>query len=198
MEKTISQFIPIIVIFVLLSYPLTATLIAHSILGRFIAVAIILFYTSVDKYLGLFVCGLVIYYYQLELDNVFIEKMTNVIIPIPPTTCKPTKPPVSEIGTLLNNSYKQFTYYKTLYDDFFKPDDYDIGIAKEFRKQYCSSNGELIYKNSIINPNMISHVFPEIKFNNSRCNPCDKSCSYSIIESKIIAEEQMRPISTLP
>ena len=64
--RLIEEFLPIIIIFSLLAYPKTAVKFSHSILGRFIAVSTIIFYSSIDKYLGLFVCGLVIYYYQMD------------------------------------------------------------------------------------------------------------------------------------
>jgi hypothetical protein len=203
MEAIINQFIPIIIIFILLSHPESVAKFSHSILGKFIAVSIIIYYSSLNKYLGILVCGLVIFYYQTDYvesfdllkkeglentyQNPFIDNtsINNVI----ETTG-------NNISTLLNNSYKQFTYYTDLYKDVPKPK-VSSPSETEFRKEYCDEKGNLTYKNSIINLEMISFLFPELKFDKDKCNPCSNTCKFSIIESKLVTQEKMKPISTI-
>jgi hypothetical protein len=102
----------------------------------------------------------------------------------------------NNITTLLNNSYAQFTYYTDLYKDVPKPI-VSSPSESDFRKEYCDAKGNLTYKNSIINLEMISFLFPEIKFDKDKCNPCSHTCKFSIIESKLQTQEKMKPISTL-
>jgi hypothetical protein len=42
---------------------------------------------------------------------------------------------------------------------------------------------------------MTDHVFREIQFptNSSKCNPCEESCEFSIVEERLNREEQLRP-----
>jgi hypothetical protein len=74
MKYTILQFIPIIILFLLLSYPEQFVLFSNLSFGRLIAVLIIIFYSSLDKYMGLFVCGLVILFYQSD----YVENMRAI------------------------------------------------------------------------------------------------------------------------
>jgi len=73
MKTTVAQFIPIIVIITLLSYSKEFVNMSTTILGKIFAICIVLFYTSLDKYMGLVLCLLVIVYYQSD----FVESMLN-------------------------------------------------------------------------------------------------------------------------
>lgn len=204
MEAIINQFIPIIIIFTLLSHPETVAKFSHSILGKCIAVSLIIYYSSLNKYLGILVCGLVIFYYQTEYVEGFdllynSEGMENLYQnPFIDNTSihNVMETTGNNITTLLNNSYAQFTYYTDLYKDVPKPI-VSSPSETDFRKEYCDAKGNLTYKNSIINLEMISFLFPEIKFDKDKCNPCSHTCKFSIIESKLVTEEKMKPISTI-
>jgi hypothetical protein len=76
-------------------------------------------------------------------------------------------------------------------------------LIDKFREDNCSSvikNGKLgsvlKYKDMTVRPDYAEHVFTELEFKNGPCNPCNKSCGLSIIESKIKTETAMIPIST--
>jgi hypothetical protein len=43
---------------------------------------------------------------------------------------------------------------------------------------------------------MAEHIFSELKFKNGTCNPCSKTCDFSIIESRIKTEDELKPINT--
>ena len=73
MKTTVAQFIPIILIITLLSYSKEFVNMSNTILGKIFAICIVLFYTSLDKYMGLVLCLLVIVYYQSD----FVESMLN-------------------------------------------------------------------------------------------------------------------------
>jgi hypothetical protein len=54
---------------------------------------------------------------------------------------------------------------------------------KMLMKDKCK-NGVLMHKGIPVKTEMISHVYPEIKFPNDKaCNPCDETCEFSIIEN---------------
>jgi hypothetical protein len=73
MEKLLLQFIPIMIVFFLLTYFKGVAKFSRTILGKILAVSVILFYSSIDRLYGLLICGLVILYYQSD----FIENMLN-------------------------------------------------------------------------------------------------------------------------
>jgi hypothetical protein len=76
MKANIKDFIPIILIYLLICVPGKVIPISHTYLGRFIAVLIIVFYAKMDVVLGLFVCVAIIYYYQME-EYEYMLNMTD-------------------------------------------------------------------------------------------------------------------------
>ena len=74
MNKILSQFIPILILFLLLAYSQDFVSFSYTILGKLLAICIIIYYTILDKKIGLLVCALIIYYYQNEV----IENMLNM------------------------------------------------------------------------------------------------------------------------
>ena len=196
MKYTIAQFIPIILLFFILKYSNHMAMFSHTILGKLIAVLIIIFYTYLDKTIGLFICSIIILYYQS--DNV--ENMLNM------NTELNTLENMDNMG---NNEMIDKTSilddiayvpnketHGVSYTDIYKeqsPINYEL--EEQFRKQNCNGN-VLKYKEMKVKNEMAQHVFPQMKqTNNSTCNPCDKKCHFSIIESKIETEIEMKPIS---
>ena len=71
-----------------------------------------------------------------------------------------------------------------------------VNKHKTFRDSNCS-NGKLAYKGVPVNVEMAEHVFPVLKFNGSPCNPCDTTCAFSILDSKLRNEDDLtRPKSS--
>jgi hypothetical protein len=68
------NFLPIIIIFLLVSYSDIMAEWSHTILGKFLAVALIIFYTKIDVLSGLVVCSLIILYYQTDYVEGFAPK----------------------------------------------------------------------------------------------------------------------------
>ena len=163
--KTLAQFIQIIIIFLLLSFASPFVTFSYSILGKLMAVIIIIFYTYLDKMVGLFVCGLFILYYQSD----FLENMLN-----------------------MNN--ENMTNYKDLYDNNENANT-NTKAQDQFREQNCV-NHNLKYKDMNVKADFAEHVFPELQYKNDTCNPCNRACKFSIIESKSNTEKLMIPKST--
>lgn len=172
MTSTIAQFIPIIFIFVLLSNYTGCILFSHTILGKLLAICVIVFYTAIDKTVGLFVCAIVIVFYQMDcVENVLnIENYGNID---------------GKYRSVAENfeSYQESKDTKELMAT-------DPTAQQQFLKTQCK-DGSLTYKDLNVKNEMAEHVFPELKFNNKPCNVCSSGCSFSIIESKLRAEKEL-------
>jgi hypothetical protein len=220
MKNIISQFIPIVIIFLLLSYSDEIAIFSHSILGKMISILIIGYYTVIDKYVGLLVCILFIFYYQTD----YVESMLNINESMwdwrvdhdfvddysyletfselkPGCNCGSPKPLQEakkedklEEEDMILKGYENFENYRELYEDKSEPANEDV--KNTFRKENCSSKGVLQYKNMEVKNDMAEHVFPELKFKNGTCNPCSNTCDFSIIESRIKTENELKPINT--
>ena len=82
-----------------------------------------------------------------------------------------------------------FESYKSLYPVI---NIEDFNAAKdEFIKEKCR-NGVVMYKDMPVKPEMVDHIFSEIHFTTkTKCNPCDRTCAYSIVENKLATEEEL-------
>jgi len=74
-KNIIFQFIPIIIIFMFTVYPNVAIFWSNTILGKIIATAIVLFYSTVDVSYGIMASLLIVLYYQM--GNQYSEGMEN-------------------------------------------------------------------------------------------------------------------------
>ena len=82
-----------------------------------------------------------------------------------------------------------FESYKNLYP-VINIEDFNAA-KKEFIKEKCR-NGVIMYKDMPVKPEMVDHVFSEVNFTtDTKCNPCDRTCAYSIIENKLATEEEL-------
>jgi len=226
MKYFVAQFIPIIIVYLLLTYTKTSVLISKTILGRFLAVLAVIYYTYLDKYLGLFVCALVITYYQSDYiegfdisnDPILETSLHDIPMDIPPFVEMPQhhslleNHPVTQAITQLvkdkvskdkANKKKTEEKSKPAKQDKKKPaskskkEGFDKNVEGEFRKQYCQK-GVLRYKNCKVKPDMTELVFPEVKMtSDKKCNVCNEGCDFSIIESKLRTEEELKPINTM-
>ena len=264
MKQIIIKLLPIIIVFLLVVYSREFVELSHTILGKFMAVSIIVFYIKCDILYGLLACLLVIFYYQSD----FVEQYDNVrVIDLegfqegakskkkkskskskssskPASSTDPESPEeieqqanaelaiaeaeeakanaekaaaeaeeaasnaekaktdaeVAEIEkekaqiTLYSTQDEQFVNYNELYPDLavaHMQNDHKINDVKSyFKKQYCKK-GELKYKNILVKNEMVTHIFPEVNFENGPCNPCLDTCKYSIIEEKMKTEDEL-------
>jgi hypothetical protein len=63
----------------------------------------------------------------------------------------------------------------------------------EFIKEKCKK-GVLMYKDLPVKSEMADHIYSEIKFNTKqKCNPCDRTCDYNIVEAKLKTEQELIP-----
>ena len=198
MKKIIAQFIPIVIIFILLSYFKGVVKFSHTILGKLLAICIIVFYTILDKIVGALVCAFVILYYQSDT----VENMLNMDLEdVPENNDAHTEPYEMVDDTIyLTTEEKEekkklkegMVNYVELYGNDYNKDILikNETLQDEFRNNNCVK-GELMNKDVKVNYEMTEHVFPEIKFRRGFCNPCLKDCEFSIIEKKLATEDKL-------
>jgi len=209
--EIIIQFIPIIIIFTLLKFSKEFVNFSFTILGKLIAILIIIFYSAIDIMVGLCVCGLVILYYQSD----YVENMLNIsdvlqvddVLPnISGSEIDYDVVGIPDDGMYLvpmatHNAIKkprQKNHLKKCQnkcEGMTNSDNYKPDLIEQFKKENCAG-GELKYKDMNVKNDMTEHVFSELVFDNRPCNACNNTCKYSIIEGKIKTEEKMTPIST--
>lgn len=198
MINTVAQFIPIVVIYLLLSQYKGCILFSHTILGKLLAVSLILFYASIDKIIGLFVCALLMLFYQMDCINFVLNNEAFDDIKGQTTQelleeKRPPPPKYKETKTAKSSNKEDietFENYNTTYgsEEAFIVDE---TVQNAFRDQNCKK-GLLKYKNMTVNNEMASHVFPEVTFKDEHCNACNPTCKFSIIEAKFKAENKIK------
>jgi hypothetical protein len=185
--QTISQIIPIVLIICYLLFPTHFIDTSKTYLGKIIVIFIICVYTLQDTLHGLLICLLVILYYHQDVET-FVSKSTQYYVEYIP---KPSRK-MDTLGLFENNLEKDFTSVSTAYPDHLKP----IKKASEalFRKEKCHGS-KVTYKNQTMKNQMITHVYPELQFNDGVCNPCDPTCHFGI-NKKQKEESKLKPINS--
>ena len=178
-NSVVMQFIPIFLILAYVTHQYEFTMLSHSILGKMFAVVLILYYTRMDFVYGTVCCAVVIWYYQqTEMEGFELEK-------------KKKDDFVADDGTNLptleeSPSFEGFETSILTIDQFNTAKD-------EFIKEKCK-NGVLMYKDFPVKSEMADHVYSEIKYNGkNKCNPCDRTCDYNIVEAKLDTENKLVP-----
>ena len=196
MEKTIFQFIPIILIFLFLRYTENTVVVSHTVLGKLFAVSLILFYTKIDVMYGLIVCLLVIFYYQSDYvegmkssdetkDKTDTKDKTEHMTDEEDNTKDKTEHMTDEeheTNTKSKDKSEGFTEYAQMYQT--PPSEFGQSVLdthdtqkREFIQQHCDHQ-TLKYKNQPVRPDATEHIFNEIAFAETPCNVCSKGCPF--------------------
>jgi hypothetical protein len=186
------NFIPIFLLFALLTYSEKFIHISGSVLGKLVAVFIILFYSSIDIIHGILAAGLIILYYQSDIVEGMITRNDYESLP---THIESVAVPV-EFPTLLATD-KSLSYLSQ----------YEVPILgntpglqesekADFRKKYCKK-GHLTTKEQNVRTDMTEHIYPEVSYVSDKCNICDSTCNFIIKDNMITTEvkEGFAPIS---
>lgn len=186
-RRIIFQFLPMILIFLFLKSPKKFAQLSNGVLGKLLAIIIILFYISIDKIYGVFVCVLIIFYYQSD----FMEKMCEGS-PTIETMIDLSNVEIPKDGNILYGPdlEKSQEAFENLEDAYPEMDEDNTPSEKEekFCKVHCK-NGHLINKGQIVNPEMAEHVYPQIE-SKSHCNICDPTCKFKVIENRFVGKTQ--------
>ena len=179
-NSVVMQFIPIMLILGYTTYRHEFVKLSYSILGKLFAVMLIFYYTRIDFIYGTICCILVILYYQqTEIEGFSMEETKEK---------DKKKEEVVDDGTNLplEEGFETFEPPIITIDQFNAAKD-------EFIKEKCK-NGVLMYKDFPVKSEMADHVYSEIQFDGkSKCNPCDRTCDYNIIEAKLETEKKLIP-----
>lgn len=186
-----AQFIFIILLIFFVLFPTQFILESNTILGKLIAIFIIVLSTKIHFIYGLFLCLLIVFYYQsdyvyniIQSENfqpsISLEEDGHLYLDL-------NEKMVNKEPMVNSNTDNIKTDYLKV-DDAYSKQKLPIQSEAEtiFRNQKCNPNLELVYKKQIIRQNdLIPTIFPEIDFvdNNNPCNPCDLSCPFSIKSS---------------
>ena len=186
-NSVVMQFIPIFLILFYATYRHEFTKLSHSILGKLFAVMLILYYTRMDFVYGTVCCAIVIGYYQQTEVEGFNQKNLDE------KEDKKEKE-VGEDGTNLPEM-DESTSLESFESSIITVDQFNVA-KDEFIKEKCK-NGILMYKDFPVKSEMADHVYSEIKYNGkNKCNPCDRTCNYNIIEAKQETEKKLVPKSS--
>jgi len=173
----IMQFVPIVLLLVYLVYPYKFHIASNSVLGKLSAIMMIMYYTRMDFIYGTLCCFLVILYYQIEERENFEPSPTEASHVVKKDETKEedeTKDSIRSDPEIM--TIEQFNDAKD-----------------EFIKEKCKK-GVLMYKDLPVKSEMADHIYSEIKFNTKqKCNPCDRTCDYNIIEAKLKTEQELIP-----
>jgi hypothetical protein len=187
----IMQFLPIALILVYFSYPSTFKQVSRGILGKLFAAMLVLYYTRQHFVFGTLACLLVIAYYNFLDDVETFEEGAKEEEDKKEAKEEDKKEEVVE-------EVMEEEAFSLLQDDkssIITIDNFNT-VRDEFIKEKCK-NGVLMYKDFPVKSEMADHVYSEIKFTtNKKCNPCDRTCDYNIVEAKLKMQESLMPKSS--
>jgi hypothetical protein len=214
-DEQIVEWVTIIAICLFVYFPYEMIELSETSLGKLFFVTMVVYYSMVDPIYGIIACCVVIVYYQLELyhsviaihrDTLLSENMTSmqeslsIEVPKNEPDFKTLKMVVESYvpGESDIYSYTPGSSSKNYYETELLRGTNKKELLEHFRKSNCDVNGKLKYKGGTVRPEMSDHVFREIQFpnNSAKCNPCDPTCEFSIIEERINREEDLRPSSS--
>ena len=209
--EQIVEWVTILTIFAFASYPTEMVYLGETSLGKLFVAAIIIYYTMVDVVYGLVACAIAIVYYQLDLYNSYVSLHRDTLLRESMIAMEH-----SIVENTENNKYRDSKFvgfsagdsriYSYIPHELFANSNESailngskkMELLAFFRKEHCDEKGRLMHKGAPVRPEMADHVFREIQFpsDSAKCNPCDKSCDFSIIEERISKEDDLiRPVS---
>ena len=223
-DEQIVEWVTIIAIFLFACFPYEMIELSETSLGKLFFIFIILYYAMVDPVYGIIACSIVIVYYNLDLYKSIVAIHRDTLLSENMTVMQnemnrdlednDTIKSEDENDSMKSDIGKVFESYAPGESSIFSyishsdPVNYNESILlkgskkKElldiFRKEYCDAKGQLKYKGGIVQPEMADHVFREIQFpsDSAKCNPCDETCEFSIIEERLNQEEGLRSVSS--
>ena len=223
-DEQIIEWVTIITIFMFASFPREMIELSETSLGKLFFASIIIYYAMIDPIYGIIACAVVIVYYQMDLyhsliaihkDTLLSENMMVMQDSILNDAISGNAGMYSDVTGLLDTfkspvlesfsqgdssvySYTPVSESKNYFESELLRGSKKKELLDVFRKSNCDQKGQLKYKGSTVRPEMADHVFREIQFpnNSAKCNPCNESCDFSIIEERMNREEGLRPVSS--
>jgi hypothetical protein len=210
-DKKIAEWVVIITICLFVFFPREMIYTSETSLGKLFFAVVVVYATTIDVIYGIAASCVVILYYQMDLhrslvslhrDTLLKEYMTKMQDSFDQEEEEPDQEDKNEMpepfvaGDSTVHSYRPVGTPSNWYENSLMGSEKNSELKDIFRKTNCDDRGRLMHKGVQIRPEMTEHVFREIQFGEGRaakCNPCDPSCKYSVVENRIIQEENMRP-----
>jgi len=164
------NFLPMIIFYLVATYSSEMAKWSHTIIGKIIAIVIILVYVFTDIISGLLACAIVVFYYQSD----YVEEFSPFLKELIEMKDKEIIQTQNDQSNLLsfNDAYPLESTIKIVNDK----------NVNEFRQKHCKK-GHLIHKGQIVKPEMAQHIFPEIEQNSfNKCNICEHECSFALLK----------------
>lgn len=187
-NKLVIQGLPIAIILLYMLFPGSFFQVTSHPLGKCIAVLMIVLYSYQDVMHGLIICLLIILYYQHDSEE-FVSRLTQEYVDYLPKSA--LKEYSSEFE---GHAEKSFTPVDEAYPDTLPP----IRKVSEslFRREFChSTENRVHHKDTSVSHSFVSHVYPELSFRDGECNPCDRTCHFTI-NRKHDTEVDLQPKSS--
>ena len=196
MKFVLIEFIPILLLFFFVSYTDNFIKLSNTVLGRLFAVVIILFYISFDLMHGLLACAIIVLFYQSDIVENMLNREVDGFVPMEDEFTKTKNITPEEVKSEKNSEKTCEKSYVSQYEEPNLSNHSSESVKTEFRKSYCQK-GHLVNKGQKVRIDMAEHVYPEINFPNEKCNICDPTCNFSVIEKQIntSASEEFIPKS---
>jgi len=185
------QGIPFLFVIIHMLVPVEFVIISHTVLGKLIAICLIIMYSFKHIVYGFLVCILLVWYYQLDMENLS-KSSAAVWEGFDKSSYLPNPAEKQGKGNMEPTVLQEdLTSYHKAYPDQLKK------MVKEneaiFRNKHCKK-GKLIYKTLEVKNEHAPHIFPEMKFSQNPCNPCDETCRFEIKKQQV--EKILEPIES--
>jgi len=200
-DEQIVEWVMIIAIFLFVSFPHEMIYLSETSLGKLFFAFIIIYYAMVDPVYGIIACAIIIVYYHLDLsirrDTILSENMMMMQDSILQNAISDKVGLYSDVTGLLE-AFESLSDPANYYETEFLRGSRKQELLNKFRKENCDAKGNLRKRGVEVKSDMADHVFSELRFSNqyAKCNPCNESCEFSIIEERINREEMVRPTSS--
>lgn len=224
-DEQIIEWVTIIAIFLFVSFPHEMIVLSETSLGKLFFAFVIIYYAMVDPVYGVIACAVIIVYYHLDLyksiisihrdtllsenmmmlqDSIIQDRLSDKMIMYSDITgalegFEKYSEREADLGEGMRcDSGASITDPVNYYESEFLRGSKKAELLNKFRKEHCDEKRRLKNTGGQVKPDMADHVFSELRFSNqfAKCNPCDESCEFSIIEERINREEKVRPTSS--
>jgi hypothetical protein len=191
--------VPLVLIITYLLYPTSFVYFSQYSLGKLVAVLLIIYYTHKHFVYGFSLCIFVIWYYQIweysKVTELFTHnKLTDSIQQYVNHLPKPANEPNAISTDFIQEPSR--TKSSSCLINIAYPNNLPV-VCKEseniFRKEHCTINKVMVYKDLEVKHHDITHHLSEIDFHNGEiCNPCDSTCHFDLRKKKENSENDLR------
>ena len=215
-DESILEWVIILTIFSFVSYPYEMIYLSETSLGKLFFASIVAYCALIDTAYGLIALCIIIVYYQLDLYKSYVSLHRDTLlresmIAMESSIAMESFDTINRNDLLVGQytpgdpNVRAYVPFDSIGNNNRESLFYRNGggqnkteLLSYFRNAHCTK-GQLMHQGSPVRPEMSDHVFREIQFHNdsAKCNPCDQTCDFSIIEDRISREDAMvRPVSS--